>query len=75
LRRPKKWHSELMLYVAWWSTSIRTAPPHSRPVRPVATEPPIAQPRKNGTTRPAATQSTKVRLMKATTGSFIRSGA
>ena len=34
-----------MEYVTWCRTSIRTAPPHSRPVSAVSIEPPISQPR------------------------------
>ena len=40
-RRPKKWQTELMLHVTWWSRKIRTAPPHSRPSKPAVREPPI----------------------------------
>ena len=31
-RRPKKWHTELIDQVRWWSMNTRTRPPHSRPV-------------------------------------------
>ena len=41
-RRPKKWHSELIEYVAWCRTSTRTAPPHSIPVKPSRSVPPNA---------------------------------
>jgi hypothetical protein len=73
--RPKKWHSELIEYVTWWSTRTRTAPPHSMPVRPSRSVPPNAQPRKNGAARPPATQRTNLRSTALTTGSAIRSGA
>src|SRR3954452_2787063 len=66
---PKKWQSELMLYVEWCRTSMRTAPPHSRPVSAAVIVPPIAQPSRNGATSPATTQRTNVRLTKETTGS------
>ena len=40
--RPKKWHSELIEYVTWCSSRIRTAPPHSRPVSAAVSVPPSA---------------------------------
>src|SRR3954452_16015389 len=70
-RRPKKWQSELMLYVEWCRTSIRTAPPHSRPVSASVSVPPISQPRRNGTIRPARTQTRNVSLIFLTTLSAI----
>ena len=42
LRRPKKWQSELIEYVEWCRTRTRTAPPHSRPVKPSRSVPPNA---------------------------------
>src|SRR5215207_3959532 len=51
-RVPKKWQTELIDQVTWCSRKIRTAPPHSAPVRPSATEPPNAHPRPNGRRKP-----------------------
>ena len=39
VRRPKKWHSELMLNVAWWTRKMRTAPPQRRPGQPAGERP------------------------------------
>src|SRR5213078_3274037 len=50
--RPKKWQSELMLYVTWWTTSMRTPPPHSSAVSPAPTVPPIATPSPNAAASP-----------------------
>ncbi len=75
VRRPKKWHSELIEYVTWCSTSMRIRPPHSMPVRPSTSRPPMAKPRTNGSTSPTVTHRTKVRSTHDTTGSFMRSGA
>ena len=74
-RRPKKWHSELIEYVTWWSRNTRTRPPHSIAVSPVMTEPPISTPSGNGIASPSVTHQTKVRSTKLTVGSAIRSGA
>ena len=60
-RVPKKWQTELIDQVTWWSMKIRTAPPQSAPVSPSATVPPIAQPRAKGAAKPASTKSQKPR--------------
>ena len=52
-RRPKKWQRELMQKVAWWRTNIRTAPPHSSPVRPPTIVPVSATPSPKGMARPS----------------------
>jgi hypothetical protein len=74
-RRPNTWQIELMLYVGWWSTNSRTAPPHSSPVRPAVTLPPIATPSPNGSASPASAHTTKVRSTKRIVRSASRSGA
>jgi hypothetical protein len=73
--RPKKWHSELIEYVTWCSTSSRTAPPHSRPVSPVVIVPPMAMPSRKADASPPTAKSTNERSTQRTTGSASRSGA
>ena len=43
-RRPKKWHTELMDQVTWWSRNARTRPPHTRPRTAPSTPPWASQP-------------------------------
>ena len=43
-RVPKKWQTELIDHVTWCSRKMRTAPPHSAPVRPSSSVPPMSQP-------------------------------
>ena len=77
-RRPKKWQTELMLQVTWWSRKMRTRPPQSSAVRAAGELPLSAKPSANGIARPSRTSQGNERLIRRMPGpraGRARSGA
>src|SRR4051795_12638277 len=74
-RRPKVWHTELMLQVTWWRSTILAKPAHSRQVTAPERVPDMIQPMAKGSANVDTTNAGNRRLMVAKSRSATRSGA
>ena len=65
-RRPKKWQTELIDHVTWWTKKTRTRPPQSSPVSaPVSAPGDQAAERSAGSASPSTTSHGNARLIAA----------
>ena len=70
---PKKWQTELIDHVTWWTRKIRTAPPHSAASKAPRQVPVTAKPIAAGIAIPTATHSGNVLWMSCMPRSSWRS--
>ena len=61
---PKKWQTELIDQVTWWTRKIRTGPPHSAASKRARAVPVIAKPSSAGSAIPIATQRPNILWMQ-----------